>query len=737
MTYYAHSIEGEPPAKWQPLADHLRNVAKLASGFARDAIPHDENFAQVAFVAGLLHDLGKYRPEFQEMLNGRPKSERTRHKQAGAAKAADAKRLDLAFAIAGHHGGIPDFGDLKELVKGPGGRDVATAVWEIACKDCAEIAASLPPWTHGADPLGMDMLTRLVFSCLVDADWKDTTAFYRSADSQALDPEAPSLDASEALRRVLAYIAKRSKGCRDSKMATIRNEVLQASLRAAEMTPGLFTMTVPTGGAKTLSALAFAIAHAKRYGLRRVVYVAPYLSIIEQNAREIRRALDVNADSDIVFEHHSLAEPPGGVDTDEAAAQAAARQAEAWDAPVVITTNVQFFESLFANQPGRCRKLHNLARAVIILDECQTLPPGLVAPTCSMLGAFARCVASSIVLCTATQPAWSQRQELPEGLAGVREIAPPDMRLFERLRRVHVSWPAPDDAPLDWTHVAERMAAERAVLCVVNTKAAAREIFEALRRNGCDDAVHLSTAMCACHRLQVLDDVRRRLRDGVACQVVSTQLIEAGVDVDFPIVFRELAPLEAIIQAAGRANREGLLNLPDGSPGGQVIVFRSVAGALPPDRWYRAGACILEQDFLRAGRPPDIGDASHLTEYFNRLYNTGRLDENGLEVHRKNLHFAAVAKGYRVIDDLTVPVVVATWAPRRLEVATLLDSANRRPSRAAHRKLSPFQVNFRAHELDLMGSLVAEIGNGIKVWWGPYDERLGVCPDGAPECLVV
>ncbi|MGH7136275.1 MAG: CRISPR-associated helicase/endonuclease Cas3, partial [Pirellulales bacterium] len=399
-------------------------------------------------------------------------------------------------------------------------------------------------------------------------------------------------------------------------------------------------MAVPTGGGKTLSALAFALAHAARYGLRRVIYVAPYLSILEQNAREIRRALEVSTDSELVFEHHSLADPLDKPEENQAEASDAAQRAETWNAPVVITTNVQFFESLFANQPGRCRKLHNIARSVVVLDECQTLPPGLVRPTCSMLGEFAQRAGSSLVLCTATQPAWNRRSSFAEGLADVRDIVTEEMRLFEKLLRVTIEWPRAGEG-LEWSDVAARMLEQPAVLCIVNTKGAARAIHAELRQRGGEDALHLSTNMCPRHRLETIDEVRRRLREAEPCRLVSTQLIEAGVDVDFPVVMREMAPLEAIIQAAGRANREGLLNASDGSPGGRVVVFRSVK-PVKLDRWYQAGIGIVEDNFLRDGREPDVAQPDHIGEYFRRLYASGDIDARNIQVLREAQSFAEV-----------------------------------------------------------------------------------------------
>ncbi len=750
--YFAHTPEdktkSQPPEGWQPLADHLRAVANLATRFAVESLPavlgdrektqqDNQIFQQGAYWAGLLHDLGKYRPEFQLMLRRKhPKNERTRHKQAGAARASLCRRLDLAFAIAGHHGGVPDLTDLKEVIKAPGGGDVAEQVWPVAAADCPALNGTIPHWqVNKQEMLLFDLKVRLLFSCLVDADWQDTSAFHQRGKGLPPDPGPLPLDAAGCLEKTLVYIGERSRNCPELAIAAIRREVLEAALAAAAFNPGLFAMTVPTGGGKTLSALAFALAHAQQHGLRRIIYVAPYLSIIEQNAREIRRALQQSDDSDFVFEHHSLAEPRGEPDAPES--EETLRRAENWDAPVVVTTSVQFFESLFSNRPGPCRKLHNMANSVVILDECQTLPPDLIRPTCSLLGQFAEVAGCSIVLCTATQPAWTRRDDLPEGLEGVREIVPAEFRLFERLRRVRVHWPDKEDPHLDWPAVAARMTQQAAALCIVNTRKAAREVFESMRRLGYRDALHLSTAMCPAHRLQILNEVRERLKAGQPCRLVSTQLIEAGVDVDFPLVLRELAPLEAIVQSAGRCNREGSLNKADGTPGGQVVVFRSVDGRLPPDRWYKAGRSVLEQDFLAAGNEPDIGRPEDLQDYFQRLYCTGNLDQHHIQEDRQNARFAEVALKYRLIDDDTIPVVALTWEARRAEIEDLLERLHRAPSRHLFRQLGRFQVNLRCYELAAAQGQVASDASGVNLWTGTYDQSLGLGMGGNDLNLVV
>jgi CRISPR-associated endonuclease/helicase Cas3 len=752
--YYAHSPPGKepkppPPVGWQPLAEHLTNVAELAARFASDSLPEGEGLRALrealvasARAAGLLHDLGKYRPEFQLHVRSLPVArEQTYHKQAGAAKAFAARSWSVAFGIAGHHGGIPDSAALADLVKGPSGLPVATAVWAEATRDCPALAGlSLHPLPLKGK-LTADLLTRHLFSCLVDADWTDTGAHHDRAGGSAPPAAPPPLDPSGRLERVLSHVRGRRAACAEPLVGQVRDDVLNACLDAAGRKPGLFSLTVPTGGGKTLSGLAFALKHASAHGLRRVIYVVPYLSILDQNARVIREALGVGRDDPAVFEHHSLAEPPGDEGLNETDRAAAARRAENWDAPVVLTTNVQFFESLFSNRPGRCRKLHNIARSVVLLDECQTLPPELVAPTCSILGQLASMLGCTAVLCTATQPAFDHPELKAHERLDANEIAPPGLDLFARLRRVRVEWPKRNDPPLDWPAVAARMREGRAALCVVNTRRAAREVFAVLKDAG--DAFHLSTSMCPAHRLAVLDEVRHRLKDGLPCFLVSTQLIEAGVDVDFPTVLRELAPLEAVVQAAGRCNREGRLNGAGGAPGGRVLVFRSVAAAAepsryyPPDRWYKAGRSVLVTNFLNAGREPRIDAPEDMREYFERLYRSGSLDGPNIQAARERFAFEEVAGSYRLIDHDGEGVVVATWKGKEQEVDGLLDAVRRRPTRANFRRLSPFQVNLRRYELAKAGGVVGEEAPGLFVWRGGYDDATGLKADNADVLLLV
>lgn len=459
-------------------------------------------------------------------------------------------------------------------------------------------------------------------------------------------------------------------------------------------------------------------------GCAGLIYVAPYLSIIEQNADAIREAIGEAAGrAGIVLEHHSLTESGEDRD-DEPQSSAADHLAENWDAPVVITTSVQFFESLFAKSPRRCRKLHNIARSVVILDECQSLPRDLVAPTVDMLRELAPYLGASFVLCTATQPAWERSDALPEGLDGVTEIAPDPAHLAQRLRRVRIQWPQPEGAPWSWEEAAAQMTESgQPALCIVNTKAAARALYLAARsRLGSDDdLLHLSTSMCPEHRRRVLADCRSRLAAGRACWVVSTQLVEAGVDLDFPLVLREMGPLDSIAQAAGRCNREGRL----GREGGEVIVFRSAGGRLPPGHYSLATATTLQQ--LAAASPPDLADPETMRGYFRTLYNKTRPDPRAITASRAALNFPEVARLYRLIDDATESAVALGWEAERTRIQDLLDALARSPSRATFRALVRYSVNLYARDVAELTSAIRQGPAGsIAICDAPYDEKLGI-----------
>ncbi|MCC6381841.1 MAG: CRISPR-associated endonuclease Cas3'' [Dehalococcoidia bacterium] len=743
--YYARSANAA--GERQLLADHLRNVAELAGGFAEAAgLPR-----ALGEWAGLLHDLGKYSPEFQAHLLAGDRNF-VEHAAHGAAIALAAGSVECAFAVAAHHTELDCFFELGQLrtrhekTAGlPDGTSLAARAEEFF--RLAQSDAGLdgqPPATGPGPRLTAELRTRMLLSCLVDADRLDAERWLNGW-KQALrqtEPLAPAARLETTLAYVRALAAERAASSTPASAAVsaARAQVLASALERANDAPGFFSLTVPTGGGKTLATLAFALAHAAAHGQRRLVFVLPFLTIIEQNARVLRDALGESEETAgrVVLEHHSnvqspparskqVPEPPDHPDDGQTPAEVRRRLlVENWDVPVVVTTTVQFFESLFAAHPTAVRKLHNVAGAVVVFDEAQTFPPGMLRPIVTMLRQLVEEYGCTVLFSTATQPALREaiydKGEIAPLLPpeSVREIMPEPAALFRELARVAVRWPAPPPTPM--AEVATAMAEARQALAIVNTKAQARALFAALRTHD-PTAIHLSTRMCAAHRRAALAEVRRRLKAEEPCLVASTQLVEAGVDVDFPAVWRAFGPLDAIAQAAGRCNREGRL------PVGHVTVFHTEDGGLPGGA-YRAGTKVTEAMVGAEGVPLD--DPATFTGYFRRLYNVADLDQEKIMRRREALNFPQTAEVFRIVDKDTTGVLVpygdgADWADRLLAGAEL--------TRADLRQLQPYLVALYAPELEAAlrrrEVLLAE-KTGVHVFRGRYDDALGLLlGDGA------
>ncbi len=701
-----------------------------------------------AELAGLLHDLGKYRSEFQQMLRDqRGSSAETQHAVFGAAWAFDHvqqedKLAGTAFAVAGHHAGLHDLGDLQQLVSTPRLRPLETARTAIH-KLGSElgplpVAPTPPPWVR--DEFTTDLYTRLLFSCLVDADRLDTACWPNTPP-----PDKP-LEADRLLQAVQAERKRKSEANPDSPLSGLRNRIFDACLECATQPQGFFSLTVPTGGGKTLASIAFALAHAKANNLRRIIVVIPYLSIIEQNAAEYRRILG----DDVVLENHSGVCPPP--DQSEEEKSRLELIAENWDAPVIVTTSVQFLESLFAAAPARCRKLHRIPRSVVIFDEVQTLPAHLLAPCFNVFRQLQRDYGVSFLFCSATQPAFRRAGTLPNDFFEpheLREIAPDPPALFRQLRRVKYHLPAVDET-LDWPTVAERLAAHPQVLCVVNLTRHAKELWEELRRQRPDEPppIHLSAAMCPQHRLALIDEIRQRLSQGQPCRVVSTQLVEAGVDVDFPVVWRALGPLDSIIQTAGRCNREGRL------AAGQVHVFRPADHKLPQGV-YQAAADQAAIMLSSLGQSPDATerlatDPQLFTDYFQNLYQVVNTDyarrgETTIQEDRAQLRFRQVASKAKVIADEGRPVVISHDSHGKPYAAPLIEEIRARVrapgqprfTRDDLRRLQRFMVNVRSHNFARLQAMNAihELLPNLELYvldGSFYHPNLGLVIDNRP-----
>ncbi len=759
------------------LADHLGKVAGLAARFASD---FGEDWARLA---GLLHDLGKYRSGFQRYIRqangldahieGRVKDSDKTHSAAGALWAEQllARELGpqgqmmarvLQYVIAGHHAGLDNWDDglAARLASDDAQRELADALaadppLSVLRPDLAGLSLKdLPIGREGADTPGRFALwLRMLFSALVDADFLDTESFMDQGKGVARRG-APSIQALQsALNNHLTSLASSAA---DTPVNRVRQGILAQCRSKAIQDAGVFTLTVPTGGGKTLSSLAFALDHAALRGKRRVVYAIPYTSIIEQTA-DIFRKVFAELGEDAVIEHHSNAETEPERETSRSRLAC-----ENWDAPLVVTTNVQLFESLFARRTSRCRKLHNLAHSVIVLDEAQLLPVEFLQPIVDVLRLLVRDFGVTLVLCTATQPVLtaSVSQDPRRGLrrgfeaSAVTEIIDDVPGLYAALERVRVHVPTDLNEARAWPELADEIAGHEAVLTVVSRRADAQLLFNLVRQHDPDGCWHLSALMCAQHRSDVIAEIkaalvqrRAALSAGLAAaavRVVSTQLVEAGVDLDFPVVYRALAGLDSIAQAAGRCNREGKL------PGlGEVHVFVPPTKA-PPGLLRQA----RETCKTLWSEGTDNPFALPLFErYFQKLYHDADLDAKGiceavhLEADQRErtlaVRFKDASDNFRLIDDADAATVLVRYRSpgAKEDINALIGMLERDgPSRWLMRKLQRYGVTVYRYQLDKLVKAgdIREVpmcpGLYVQIedWDAFYHPQLGANVDGAP-----
>jgi CRISPR-associated endonuclease/helicase Cas3 len=734
--------ESERP--WHLLVDHSEAVSRMAAHFIGTVID-----AQWGRLAGIWHDLGKGAPDWQAFIRAAgqaaieahveeaPEGRRRGppHSATGALHATQALGgpwgVPLAFAIAGHHGGIPDRERLRERLADPTEKERHAVVAAAIDGGQGDVAKPvLPSWLQSprspeAGGRSLELFVRLLFSALADADFLDTEGYFANAgDDQAhrrhsarsvgwpaLVSYSPALD---------AFMAKKQMEARPTPVNRLRSEVRAACVTASAEPRGSFSLTVPTGGGKTLAGLTFALGHAAAHKLRRVVFALPFTSIIEQTCGVMR---DVFAclGPEVVLEHHSA------VDQDRATAVGRVA-AENWDAPLIVTTQVQLFESLFANRPGACRKLHNLIDSVLVLDEVQSLPANLLEPILDVLDELVSHYGVTVLLMTATQPALHRRdlgaRQFPGLTTLPREIVPPDLasRLWEGLRRVEVHWPTDlevartERADDFWQTLAEELAEHNQVLAITHLKKDAQALWQAVARLD-GEALHLSAAMCPEHRSQVLKTVKERLKAGRRCRLVSTQVVEAGVDIDFPVVFRAMAGLESLAQSAGRCNREGSL------PTGHFFVYR--APTQPPK------SLRLHQDVAQtmlAGTPElDIFVPETFRDYFDRLYSHRDLDLHRIQPMRAGLRFQETAETFRMIEQ-TSNTVFVPFDSRSKDALHALRFAG--PSQERLRALQRYGVSVYPNQFQSLQAegAVEEIHPGLWALCSDlhYDKSLGL-----------
>ena len=707
------------------LEEHLRAVAKLAERFG-------ESFgcSDWAHLAGLWHDLGKYSSAFQNYIargsgfgpeaHIEGEKGRVNHSSAGALHAVEklgGKGRLLAYLIAGHHAGLPDWHSdehaLASLSQRLAEGQHLQAIYDIPVpKDILHPNLSLATKPPGGEA-GLALWLRMLFSCLVDGDFLDTEEFM---DTEKTQSRGTYSSIENLLGAFGGHITKLTAEAKPTPVNRVRAEVLHQCRERAFDTPGIFSLTVPTGGGKTLSSMAFALTHAVHFKKRRIIYVIPYTSIIEQTAGIFR---DIFGDN--VVEHHSNIDP----EKETAKSRLAT---ENWDASIIVTTNVQFFESLFAARTSSCRKLHNIVNSVVVLDEAQLLNPEFLQPIMDTMNLLSRHYGVTFILSTATQPALNSREGFGwtfKGLDGVREIMTDPDALYRDLTRVKVVMPLDFHARRGWEEIATELITHESVLAVVNTRRDCRELHRLMP----EGTIHLSAAMCGEHRSRIIAGIRERLKKKVLIRVVSTQLVEAGVDIDFPVVYRALSGLDSIAQAAGRCNREG------DEKRGKVVVFVPPKSS-PPGTLRRAEQTTVS---LLSDSTSDPMARDLFTRYFEHFYvQANSLDKYGIndlltrDARELKIQFRIAAEKFHLIDDAESQAILVWYGESQALIGKLNKDG---PERWLMRKLQRYSVNLPRHVVDKL----VENGEVQEVWPGIfvqavstlYDDEVGVTVGGA------
>lgn len=687
MKYYAHSLPEKSKDEWQILEDHLSNVAKLAGCFA-DSFGAKE----WGYCAGLMHDAGKATMAFQRRLDGSP--ERVDHSSHGA-RLAQIKGgrlgLLLSYAIAGHHGGIPDGGEQATQLHFRLKHSNPTKAAKLDVLDSCQGNIALPfKLARETGGFSLSFFARMLFSCLVDADFLDTEKFCApnvARERINIQSAETLLHLQQCLKTHMDDILTKAE---PTYVNNLRRKIFDQCKEKAKLPQQVFSLTVPTGGGKTLSSMNFAIDHAVRHELNRIIYAIPFTSIIEQNAGVFNRIFG----REYVLEHHSNYKELDALE-EKAYNRRRGLSAENWDPPVVVTTNVQFFESLFSNKPSKCRKLHNISRSVIVLDEAQAIPSDYLEPCLAALKELVDHYGCTVLLCTATQPAVDDKSSLRSALPQIKEIVDEPTLIFSKLKRTNICFIGKKTDK----EIAGLINSEKQALCISATKAQARSIYNLFDKE--TGVFHLSTNMYPQHRRRVLDNIKKNLKDKKRCLVVSTSLVEAGVDLDFPVVFRATAGLDSIAQAAGRCNREGKMNKL-----GQVFIFEPEKKPRMP--WLNR--CISKaSEALRSMQDSDPMGLQVMRRYFELLYDIQELDKkqimrllNPTPLEKDLLFpFNEAARAFKFIEEDTVGVVV----PKEPEARQLIKKLRHTEfSGSLLRKLQPYLVTVRSNEFTKLNS---------------------------------
>lgn len=713
MEYIAHSENSLKET--HSLSKHLHETAKLSSSFA-----WKEDYKPIFYLTGLLHDLGKYQKAFQEYLRSGGKRGSVPHASWGAGFTRIKTMRETSFVIDGHHKGIPDNSTWKfdtepfkrnekeeyEAVVSRFLEDNTIKESELYEKLSEEIAKTSPR---------REVFIRYLFSALTDSDWLSTEKHFDKGISEIRSDI--SLPIEEMIPKLETEFSKKPK---EGKINQLRNTARHEVLEKAAQPCGFYSLSLPTGLGKTLTSIAWALRHAKTNTLKRIIIVLPFVNIIDQTAQILKDIFG----NELVLEHHSnFNEDDTANDLDEAnyalLEQRKKLACENWNYPVIVTTTVQFFESLFSNRPSKCRKIHNIAESVIIFDEVQTLPKEVIIPSLQMLKDVQTIMKTSFLFCTATQPAFEKRKGF-DGIENIQPLITDPAEMYAETKRVEYKL-LNDLKTIDLSDLLKATSDEgSSALVIFNTKKPTLDFFNLAKNDSrWENKYHLSTGMCPDHRKRVIRNIRDDLTAKRKILVSSTQLIEAGVDFDFPVVFRALAPLEAIIQAAGRCNRENNL----GPSGGKVFLFK-MHDSVMPDKTYCACANHAEE-FIK----PDI-EQLHDPETFNRYYAQVvnlyvNPDQYNINQARKDFNFQTVNDSYRIIRDSTEGLYMYNYSD---ESRQLFHSIEHKEflSKDDYRKMQMFTVSVYRHFIFKNSANCKTMPQGFMVWYGNYDQQTGI-----------